>query len=410
MKRSQSTPLRDAPGSIAGVSAEARSALSICLVSAAYRPYPSGVGEHVSRLADALIRAGHKVRILTTHFPGVPPMVDGPAPVRRFGRAIRVPGNGSYATLPVGRHLPTQVHRYFQEHEFDIVHCHGFIWPEISYWAIRHSRAPVVVSLMSSPSRLVSIGAGLFRHIFKGQLVRIKGRIAISERAWRAFEPYVGGDCRIIPCGVDCARFHPDQPPLPESGARGGAPTILFVGRLDQRKGIGVLLEAMPSVLERIPAAQLIVVGRGPELGEARSDVARLGLEDSVLFVGRASGDDLPRYYSGADVFCSPALGGEAQGIVLVEAMASGAAVVASRIPGYDETVRSGVDGLLCEPGDPDELSEAIARILSDEQLRTRLTSEALERVSGEYAMSVVTTRTLDYYRELIAEGSVSAG
>ena len=221
--------------------------LRICLVSAAYRPYPSGVSEHVHHLAEALRDLGQDVSILTTSFPG---FAESPTSlsVTRYGRAVLVPMNRSYATVPVGLRMSGQVKRFLAERNFGIVHCHGLHWPEISYWAIRHSRAVNLVTFLTAGFRIHTEGAGLYRTLFRSQLAKVHGRIAISRRARQAAEPYVPGEFRIVPRGIDLGRFHPGVSPLPER--RPGQLRILFLGRLDARKGLDVLLRAFPAVLK----------------------------------------------------------------------------------------------------------------------------------------------------------------
>jgi phosphatidylinositol alpha-mannosyltransferase len=381
-----------------------KSRLRICLVSAAYRPYPSGVSEHVHHLAVALRDLGEDVHILTTSFGHSMPQslessTPSSLPVTRYGRAVLVPMNRSYATVPVGLRMSGQVKRFLTEGEFDIVHCHGMFWPEISYWAIRHSRSANLVTFLTAGFRIHTEGAGLFRLLFRGQRAKIHGRIAISRRAQQAAEPYAPGEFRIIPCGIDLNRFRPAVGPGSRSPA---APTVLFVGRLDERKGLDVLLRAFPAVSASVPGVKLVVVGRGPLEKRARQTTKDLGISGSVEFLGPAPPDDLPGLYAGSDIYCAPGLGGETLGIVLLEAMASGTPVVASRIPGYDETVRDGVDGILVPPGDPEALASALAGILADELRRKALTVAGLAR-AREYAWPRVAQQTLDYYRELLA-------
>ena len=371
--------------------------LHVCLVSAAYHPYPSGVSEHVRHLALALKELGQDVHVLTTNYPGKQDNVD-PFPVTRLGRVVLVPANRSYATVPVGLRLAGQVKRFFAGNRFDVVHCHGMFWPEISYWAIRHSEAVHLVTFLTAGFKIRTRGAGLFRTLFAGQLRRIDGLVPISNRAWQAFQTYVPGKPRIIPCGVDLDRFRPDQEPLSPKGR----PTVLFLGRLDGRKGICVLLRAMPFVLAEMPEARLVVVGTGPEETRARKLCRELGVADAVEFAGRKPGAELPRYYADCDVYCSPALGGETLGIVLLEAMASGAPVVCSNIPGYDETVEDGKNGILFPPGDHKTLAATLVKVLQDDALRRDLVRNGLERAK-QYSWARVAGRTLGYYRELLA-------
>jgi phosphatidylinositol alpha-mannosyltransferase len=390
--------------------------LRICLVSAAYRPYPSGVSEHVHHLAESLRDLGQDVHILTTSFGhsiprSLDPSISSSIPVTRFGRALLIPMNRSYATVPVGLRMSGQVKRFLDEGSFDIVHCHGMFWPEISYWAIRHSRSVNLVTFLTAGFEIQKTGAGLFRSVFKRQLAKIHGRIAISLRAREAAEPYVPGEFRIIPCGIDLNRFrptpNPGTPALSDRGRCGQpgnptSPTILFLGRLDARKGIEVLLRALPTVLKSVPAARLAVVGRGPGEPRARQMSQELGVSASVDFLGSSLPEDLPRHYAGCDVYCAPGLGGETLGIVLLEAMASGTPVVASRIPGYDETVRDGIDGILVPPADPDALASSLVSVLTDESRRRTLAAAGLERVQG-YAWPRIAQRTLEFYRELLS-------
>jgi phosphatidylinositol alpha-mannosyltransferase len=410
---------------------ETRDRLRICLVSAAYRPYPSGVSEHVHHLAQALRDLGQDVSILTTSYgrdeetksatkvTGKPasehsiprsldPSVPSAIPVTRFGRALLIPMNRSFATLPVGLRMAGQVKRFLAGGDFDIVHCHGLFWPEISYWAIRHSRSVNLITFLTAGFKIHTAGSGIFRALFRNQLRRIHGRIAISHRARQAAEPYIPGQFRIIPCGIDLDRFHPVPNPGTPGPRNPDGPTVLFVGRLDERKGIETLLRAFPAVTKAVPGTRLSVVGMGPMEEQARRTTNELGLSGAVEFLGSARPEALPGVYAGCDVYCAPSLGGETLGIVLLEAMASGAPVVASRIPGYDETVRDGVDGLLVPPADPDALARALVSVLTDEQRRRALAAAGLERAQ-EYAWTRVAQRTLDFYRELLRHGKAGA-
>ncbi len=378
-------------------------ALRILIVSAAYRPYPSGVSEHVHYLALNLKKLGHQVHVLTTRFPKFEHLTEKDAveiPVHRIGQALLVPLNRSYATLPVGLRIPFQIAKFIRAHKFDIIHCHGVFWPEISYWAIHYSNTINVVTFLTAGFRIHSRGKRLFQLIFRNHLKKIHGRIAISQRARAAIEPYIPGDYRIIPSGVDLERFRPGLAPLPEKKTT--TPRILFLGRLDERKGIDVLINAIPLIRQTIPDIKVIVVGKGPMERKSRALVEKLGLNQTVQFVGPAKQSEIPRYYCGCDVYCSPALGGETQGVVLLEAMACGVPAVASSIPGYDETIHDGVNGILFPPGDIKALSRAIIKVINNAELRNKLIEGGLNRVK-EYAWPVIARKTLDYYCELTA-------
>lgn len=373
--------------------------LRVCLVSAAYHPYPSGVSEHVHHLALNLLLLGHDVEVLTTRFPGRVEDSNLPFPVTRIGRAVLVPMNRSYATLPVGRRLPGQVRRFLECDRFDIVHCHGFSWPETAYWAIMSSRVPVVVTFHTFSEKTGRLTRAVLRRMLASANRRISARIAVSESGRRWAESFMPGRYHVIPNGVDIARFTPGAP-LPAALRRTGR-TVLYVGRLERRKGLPVLLAAMPALLRAIPDARLVVVGSG-QLGKpCREQVQELGIAGRVQFVGRVAAEDLPGFYANCDVYCSPALGGEAMGIVLVEAMAAGRAVVASDISGYNEVIQDGVTGVLCPPGNAEALAQALADLLASEDRRARVGNAALSS-AARYAWPEVTGRIEGVYREVI--------
>lgn len=281
---------------------------------------------------------------------------------------------------------------------FDVVHCHGIFPPEISYWAAVHSPAPVVVTFHTYRPRRPALVPLIFRRAFSGLLSRVRARIAVSEAARRYSEQWFPGIYHVIPNGVDMTRFRPDAPP-PES-MRSTDPTVLFVGRLDERKGLVHLIHAVARVKETVSNIRLVVAGTGPQESRCRTLVRRLGLADHVRFAGRVSDQDLPGYYAGCTAFCSPAMSGEAMGIVLVEALACGRPVVASDIDGYREVIHDGTDGLLARPADPDALARRLVEVLTSASTRERLSIAALERARA-FAWPAVTTRIETVYHEV---------
>jgi phosphatidylinositol alpha-mannosyltransferase len=370
--------------------------LRICHVTAAYYPYPSGVSEYVHHLAGALRARGHHVHILTTNYgPNSPALPD----VTRLGRAYLVPMNRSYATVPLGWHMSGDVRRFLTDNLFDVLHLHGVFPPDISYWALRHSQAVNVVTFHTVGFATSRAAAWLCRHVFARINRRLHGRIAVTLGAREFIRPYFPGDYRIIREGIDTQRFSPELSPIDRSRVPG--PMILFVGRLDARKGLPVLLRAVPIVLRKVPGVQLVVVGKGPLEAEARALCGRLNITGRVHFQGFVPNELLPRYYVSGDVYCAPTLGGEAFGIVLLEAMASGVPVVASDITGYNEVIRNEETGVLCRAGDPTLLAASLIRVLTDEELRTRLRSAG--RAWAEYHdWTRVAAEIEDYYVNLL--------
>jgi phosphatidyl-myo-inositol alpha-mannosyltransferase len=373
--------------------------MKVCLVSAAYRPFPSGVGEHVHHLGLALQARGHSVQVLTLNYPSgrQTPEQAVALKVERMGRVLVLPANRSRFTLAVGFGLAGQVRRFLARGRFDVVHCHGIFPPDISYWAATASSAPVVVTFhtyrASVPKRLPV----LFRALWPGLGKRVGQRIAVSEACRSYSEAWFPGPYHVIPNGVDITRFRPDAP-VPEL-MRGAGPVLLFVGRLDERKGLPVLVRAMRLLIEQVADARLVVVGSGPLETQCRRLAAELGIADRVVFAGRVADAELPGYYAHCTVYCSPALGGEAMGIVLIEAMAAGRPVVASAIAGYDEVIRTGIDGRLVPAGDAGALAASLTELLSSEPERRRLSENALVRVQ-QYAWPRIAARVESVYLE----------
>jgi phosphatidylinositol alpha-mannosyltransferase len=198
---------------------------------------------------------------------------------------------------------------------------------------------------------------------------RIRHRIAVSESARRTVAPHFPGTYDIIPNGIDVGAFAAPMPRPRDMPA--DRSHILYVGRLEPRKGVDVLIRAMPIVGARIAGARLVIVGDGPDR-EALMSLAR-SVGADAQFAGRVDDQQLPAYMQASDIVCSPALGGESFGIVLLEAMAGGTPVVASRIEGYTELLGGDDCAVLVPPRDPDALAAALAALLGDEGRRRSL-------------------------------------
>lgn len=370
--------------------------LRVCQVSAAYYPYPSGLSEHIHHLTAALRNRGHDVEILTTSFAGGEPTEEG---VTRFGRALLLKANKSYATVPVGLRMSGQVRRFLAAGAFDVVHLHGIFPPEISFWALRHSRSVNVITFHTVGFRRSLFAERVCRVLMGHWNRKLLGRIVETQAALSYTQPYFPGEYRIIPAGVDTLRFHPQRAARSEKRE---ARRVLFVGRLDARKGLAVLLRAMPIVRQQVPDVRLDVVGKGPLEDRARRLVEKLGIRDIVTFHGFVTNEALPGLYAAADVYCAPSLGGEAFGIVLLEAMASGTPVIASNITGYNEVVKDGETGLLVPPDNPAALAETILRLLDDAALAARLRANGLAW-AGQHSWNRIAERIEAHYLELLS-------
>jgi len=368
----------------------------IGIVTQSYYPRYGGVTENVYHTARELRARGHHVTIITSRFRrGESNHGDG---VVRIGYNLLVPWNGAFVDVTVGRRLGERLQSVFASYRFDVVHTHCPLVPTLPLLAVERARGIQVGTFHSTSER--SLAFEVFRKPLARRIARLDGRIAVSATARDFIARYFPGDYRVIPNGVDLARFRPEAPIIPGLRERDRV-HILFVGRLDPRKGVHVLLQAMPEVLERTrDRVRLWVVGDSylkPRLERSVPSAAR----HAVRFFGHVPSTDLPSYYASADIFASPATGNESFGIVLLEALASGRAVVASDIAGYRSVITPGVDGIMVPPGDPASLARALVALAQDEALRAELSARGRQRAQ-EFSWPRVTAQIESCYLQLL--------
>jgi phosphatidylinositol alpha-mannosyltransferase len=270
--------------------------------------------------------------------------------------------------------------------------------PALPLTVLRHSNTTNVGTFHAFRNTPLTYfyGKPILRPFFR----KLHGHITVSSAAREFVGEYFPADYRVIPNGIDFPRFFRRYEPLPQFAD--GRPTVLFVGRLEKRKGLKFLLRAWPRVLERQPDARLVVVGRGRPLEGYRRFAARQGWSpEDVVFAGYVPSEDLPRYYQSCDVFCAPNTGQESFGIVLLEAMASGAPIVASDIPGYRDVVSNGLHGVLVEPRKPGAIADALCRLLANPELRAAM-RRAGQETAQSYDWPRVAAQVLDYYAEVL--------
>lgn len=370
--------------------------MKIGLVSPYDLAYPGGVTEHVAHLARELQRGGHEVHIIAPCSRPEPPPLPTPY-VHPIGRPVPIPANGSVARITLQLNLAQAVKRLLAAERFDVLHLHEPLVPALPLTVLRLATGPTVGTFHAF--RQSNISAYFYgRPVLRYFVRRLTRRIAVSACARDFVAEYFPGEYRIIPNGIDLARFSTPRPPWPE--LRDGKLNVLFVGRLEKRKGLAYLLRAWRLVRRELPDCRLIVVGDGRPLHGYRRFAVKHGM-DEVLFTGYVSADDLLRYYHSCDVFCAPSTGQESFGIVLLEAMAAGKPIVASAIPGYQEVVRHGREALLVPPRDEQALAVSLVRLLANAPLRQALGAAGRQR-AAEFAWERVAAAVLDCYAEAI--------
>ncbi|WP_405410925.1 glycosyltransferase family 4 protein [Streptomyces decoyicus] len=315
---------------------------------------PGGVQFHIRDLADHLIRLGHEVSVLA------PADDETPLPpyVVSAGRAVPVPYNGSVARLNFGFLSAARVRRWLQHGAFDVIHIHEPASPSLGLLACWAAQGPIVATFHTSNPRSRAMIAAY--PILQPALEKISARIAVSEYARRTLVEHLGGDAVVIPNGVDVDFFASAEPKAEWQGK-----TIGFIGRIDEpRKGLPVLVKALPAILAEVPDARLLVAGRGDE----EEAVAALPAEmrSRVEFLGMVSDEDKARLLRSVDVYVAPNTGGESFGIILVEAMSAGAPVLASDLDAFAQVLDQGEAGELFTNEDADALAAAAVRLLGD--------------------------------------------
>jgi phosphatidylinositol alpha-mannosyltransferase len=238
-----------------------------------------------------------------------------------------------------------------------------------------------------------------FKPVLKRCLAKLNGKIAVSKPAKDFVSKYLPGEYSIIPNGIDMERFSSDGPRREE--LIDGKINILFVGRLEKRKGLGYLLRACGIIKKQFPDFRLIVVGPGTKLRPGYEELARdMGL-DNVIFTDFVSHEELPQYYRTADIFCAPATGGESFGIILLEAMACGKPVVAFNIEGYASVMDNEVEGFLVPVANEEALAQALLTLLNDHSLRDQM-GEKGKIKADKYSWTCVSNQVMDYYMSLL--------
>ncbi len=367
--------------------------MKICLVSPYDYSHPGGVSEHVRHLADELRVRDHHVTVMAPATElddehGIPGYI-------RIGRSVPVPGNGSVARIALSFHLARRVRGLLDEHAFDVVHYHEPLSPALPITTLRFHRGANVGTFHAFAKR--NLGYYYARPFLTRYFKRLHSCIAVSAPARDFVSRYFPADYHIVPNGIDTHRFRPDHRPVAELRTPGWH-TVLFVGRLEQRKGLPTLLEAYAELRKRRHNVRLVVVGDGPGRWGYERYVEAEGIPD-VLFLGHVEPEMLPRCYASADVFCAPAVGRESFGIVLLEAMASGVPVLASAIQGFSQVISDGEDGKLVPTGDAEAWAAALDDILGDEETRRRFAGNGL-RTSQRYDWARIVERVLDVYAE----------
>jgi len=350
---------------------------------------PGGVQAQVLGLARELRRRGHEARVLGP--------CDGPPPesfVTPLGNSLPTAANGSIAPLAPDPPAVLRTLRALNDEAFDVIHLHEPLSPGPTLTALLVHQAPTVGTFHAA-------GTSASYRMLTGPLSRLLNRldakVVVSKDALLLVQDHLGGDYEVLFNGVEYEQIRATAPFADGSVSDGSEkPSVFFCGRHEERKGLRVLIDALDHIELDV---DVLIAGEGPDsdaLRERTRDDAR------VVWLGRISDDEKFRRLRASDVFCAPSLRGESFGVVLIEAMAAGATVVASALDGYRNVATDDVDSLLVPPDDPTALAAAITRAIDDGDLSARLCTAGDAR-AARFSMHALADAYVDTYRRLLA-------
>ena len=369
--------------------------MRILLVSCYDLAVAGGVTSHVMDLARQYRTMGHSVALAGPARSAQPPN----SYTQYIGGTFRFPTPGDNAFVNLNPLIGDSVRRFLSDQEFDVVHVHepflGFIGSNF----LRHTSALRIGTFHATRE-----GPHLPYAVFQPLIARwsrlLDGRIAVSETAKQTVGRYFPGEYTTIPNGIEFARF---AGPARKAHKR-RRQTILFVGRLEERKGVSYLLKAYGELKRRLPRVNLVLIGDGRGRQKYEKLAARMGLED-VAFRGFVPAEKLPDYYRNADVVCQPSTCNESFGITVLEAMASGTPVVSSNIAGFHDLVEDGVTGLSVAPKDSAALADALEAVLTDSSLSRSLAASGRAHAE-QFDWPVVAQRLVNFYETVYERAS----
>lgn len=377
--------------------------LNVLVLTDYFLPHASGGVERAAyEVSRRIAEQGHAVTVLTFRRGGAPAVeqMDGLSVVRVSALDL---SHLVGIQLSVSLHVWPAIRRIIKQRRIDVVHAHGLFFHASLAGAVLGRLLGVPVVTTAHVGSLKSIGgvASRLSALYQGTAGRLilassKEVIAVSEAVAEHVQRQ-GAERRkinVIANGVDAEHYSPAA----QRGHTGG-PRMIFVGRLITNKGPQHLLDALPEVIDRFPAAECWFVGDGPLRRELERRAREAGLERNVSFLGER--DDVPDLLRQSDVFVRPSLS-EGLPLAVLEAMASGLPVLATPVGGTPELVEDDATGFLIEPSDVSALKDRLVRLLGDEDLRENMGRRG-RQAAVDYDWDFIGRRTLDVYQRAVA-------
>jgi phosphatidylinositol alpha-mannosyltransferase len=354
---------------------------------------PGGVKAHIKELAEYYLAAGHQVSVIA-------PMSEEGEDLESYvvpaGRPVPIPFNGSVARILFGPLAAGRVRQWISQGEFDLLHLHEPAIPSLSLLACMAAEGPMVATFHAATTRQRMLNAA--STMLEPVIEKLSVRIAVSAMAQKTLLDSFGAEAVIIPNGVSVAKY--------AKGRRREdwyhAPTIGFLGRFDEpRKGLSVLLAALPGLIHDFPSLKLLIAGPG----DAAALKAKLAPEvaSHLRFLGRLDDEEKADFFKSIDIYVAPNTGGESFGIILAEAMAAGTPIVASDIQAFSDLL--GSNGVLFENESSADCQRAISQLLHDSNRLAELATTGLA-AGARFDWSFVGEQVLGVY-ELASAGGV---
>ncbi|CAM8633559.1 glycosyltransferase family 4 protein [Candidatus Planktophila dulcis] len=354
---------------------------------------PGGVQSHVGDLAQYLIRQGHFVSVLA-------PAIDEenlPDYVTSAGRPIAIPYNGAVARVLFGPIAFSRVRQWIANGNFDVLHLHEPAIPSISLLACWAAEGPMVGTFHAAAKRQKVTFA--VAPILEPVIEKLTARIAVSEAARETLTEHLETDAIVVPNGIYTDLYRDgviDQ--------RWTGNTLGFIGRFEEkRKGLDVLVAALPSIIAKFPDLKVFVAGPG-DAQEVLKEIDPY-LHSRFKFLGRISESEKANFLASVGLYIAPNTGGESFGIILAEALAGGASVVASDIPAFDSLLGQGAYGTLFASEDSQDLAKKVIALLGDEEGR-RAIAQRGKKYAQEFDWDVVAEKIYDVYEMAMVGGS----
>mgnify|MGYP000039953370 FL=1 len=354
---------------------------------------PGGVQSHVGDLAEYLIRQGHYVSVLA-------PAIDEdklPDYVTSAGRPISIPYNGAVARVLFGPIAASRVRQWITNGSFDVLHLHEPAIPSISLLACWAAEGPMVGTFHAAAKRQKVTFA--VAPILEPVIEKLTARIAVSEAARETLTEHLETDAIVVPNGIYADRYRDGK-----VDSRWTGNTLGFIGRFEEtRKGLEVLVNALPSIIAQYPDVKVFVAGPGDKDAFLKNVDSQL--HSRFTFLGRISEEEKANFLTSVSLYIAPNTGGESFGIILAEALAGGASVVASDIPAFDSLLGHGMYGTLFQSENPDDLAKKVIDLLGNEGERREIATRG-KLYAQEFDWDVVAEKIYDVYEMAMVGGS----